>query len=123
MLGSSGLVHDAIDPLLTGVSDSDTVRRMASLSAKHCTTLCEVFKQPPPSHVPYLKVVALLTTLGATCRSSKSGVMALLPTQIVWGTHRPHPGPNLDKGAVAALRKALIAAGLTPAQLACVCKP
>ena len=93
------------------------------INAKQCTTLCEVFKQPPPSNVPYQRVISLLTALGATCRPSKGGVMVALPQQIIWGTHRPHPGPNLDKAAVAALRKALIAAALAPAQLGCVCKP
>ena len=64
--------------------------------------------------------LTLLNTLGANVQPTKSGVYANI-NGVIWGTHRPHPRPYLDKAAVVGLRKALTAANITPKALGCVC--
>jgi hypothetical protein len=90
------------------------------LNTKQCATLCEIFKLPTTSNLTLTSVLTLLNTLGAKVQPTKSGVYANI-NGVIWGTHRPHPRPYLDKAAVVGLRKALTAAKLTPKALGCVC--
>ena len=58
--------------------------------------------------------MALLAACGAEFRESAgSAIEIYLDNQMVM-LHRPHPGNEIDKGAVASLRKFLERAGIEP---------
>ncbi len=91
------------------------------LNSRQCATLCLIFAEPASPNIKWSEMLALLKAVGAVTKKTKSGVMANLGGGAVFGSHRPHPGELMDKGAVTALRKALILAGHGPAAYGCSC--
>ena len=84
------------------------------MKAKHAKTLGLIFSHPASANVRWSDVAALLLDLGAEIserEGSRIGVR-LFGERLVF--HRPHPSPDMDKGAVASLRKWLEANGVTP---------
>lgn len=60
-------------------------------------------------------VVSLLVDLGAAIETSREGSrVGIVLSGEVRVLHKPHPSPNMDKGAVAALRDWLERQGVTP---------
>jgi len=88
------------------VSYLDTV----GLNKKHRRTLEAIYDEPVRSSVRWDDVESLLRALGADLdegrgsriRAHLGGVRAVF--------HRPHPTPELSKGAVRSVRRFLIAA-------------
>jgi hypothetical protein len=84
------------------------------MNAKHRRTLEAIYARPVPSDLRWAEIEALLVALGAE-RSEGRGSrvrFALKGAEAVF--HRPHPSPNTDKGAVAAVRRFLESAGVKP---------
>jgi len=84
------------------------------MNAKHRRTLEAIYALPVPSDLRWAEIEALLVALGAE-RSEGRGSrvrFALKGAEAVF--HRPHPSPNTDKGAVAAVRRFLESAGVKP---------
>lgn len=74
-----------------------------------------LFRHPVGGNIKWREVEALLIALGAKIEErSGSRVAILFPDQHPAIFHRPHPSPNIDKGAIAALRKWLSKMGMTP---------
>lgn len=61
-----------------------------------------------------MDVVALLNELGAELAEREGSRVAVFLFGQVRVMHRPHPSPDLDKGAVASIRKWLEDNGVKP---------
>ena len=88
---------------------------MLIMKRKHQSTLEAIFSHPISGNIKWVDVVSMLQVLGAEIDESRQGsrVGIVLKGNAVI-QHRPHPSPNMDKGAVASLRKFLINCGVQP---------
>lgn len=88
---------------------------MQPMKRKHAKTLALIFHRPVSASVNHHDVMALLTELGATIETNREGSRVGV---ILFGEvrifHKPHPSPDMDKGAVAALRDWLEQHGIKP---------
>ncbi|WP_369412317.1 type II toxin-antitoxin system HicA family toxin [Geotalea toluenoxydans] len=81
---------------------------------KHLKTLASIFTHPVPGNIQWPDIVALFKELGAEIterEGSRVGIRLFGDRRVF---HRPHPTPNTDKGAVAAIRKWLEENGVNP---------
>ena len=83
------------------------------MKRKHQKTLEAIFTHPISGNIKWADVVAMLKAFGAEVDESREGsrVGIILNGNVVL-QHKPHPLPNMDKGAVASLRKFLIDCGV-----------
>ena len=75
------------------------------MNRRHERTLASIFGHPTSGNLPWRDVEALLVALGAEVterRGSRVGVRLFGDRRVF---HRPHPGPDTDKGAVASIRE------------------
>ena len=70
-------------------------------------TLNSIFAQPISGNIKWRDVEALLKNLGATLSERAGSRVAVSLEGRVAYFLRPHPSPNMDKGAVRDLRKFL----------------
>lgn len=84
------------------------------MKAKHKKTLDLLFSRPTPAGVKWPEVVGLLQDLGAELEEREGSRVAVVLFNQVKVMHRPHPNPDIDKGAVASLRKWLEDNGVSP---------
>jgi len=84
------------------------------MNKRHRRTLNAIFAQPIPGNIKWRDVEALLKSLGAVIRERAGSRVAVLLNDRVAVFHRPHPSPNMDKGAVRDVRTFLKNAGITP---------
>lgn len=75
------------------------------MKAKHQNTLQRIFSRPTPAGVKWLDVIALFEALGAGISEAEGSRVSIVLFGQVRVMHRPHPRPEVDKGAVAAIRK------------------
>jgi len=75
------------------------------ISAKHKKTLDLIFSRPTPASVKWEDAVGLLKALGAEISEREGSRVAFYLFGQISVMHRPHPTPELDKGAAAALRR------------------
>jgi hypothetical protein len=84
------------------------------MGKKHRRTIAAIFAEPVRATAIWADVVALLAALeaeitegeGSRVRVALNGVRAVF--------HRPHPRKETDKGAIRAVRRFLIEAGVMP---------
>ncbi len=83
------------------------------MQKKHLKTLERIFDTPQRSGIKWKDVESLLIAAGATMKEGSGSRVriSLNSTNIV--LHRPHPSPDMDKGAVRTLKLFLKAAGIT----------
>ena len=84
------------------------------MNRRHERTLASIFGHPTSSNILWRDVEALLVALGAEVterRGSRVGVRLFGDRRVF---HRPHPGPDTDKGAVASIREWLRRNGVEP---------
>ena len=84
------------------------------MKAKHRRTLELIFSRPTPAGVKWLDVVALFRELGAEIAEREGSRVAIILFNQVQVMHRPHPSPDMDKGAVASVRRWLEENGVKP---------
>jgi len=91
------------------------VRRPLNMKRKHQKTLELIFSRPVSGNVKWRDVISLLEVLGAEVDESREGsrVGILLNGNAII-QHKPHPSPDMDKGAVASLRIFLMDCGVKP---------
>ena len=88
---------------------------MQDMKRKHAKTLPLLFSRPVSVNIKHDDVMALLTELGGTIETSRAGSrVGVVLFGEVRVLHRPHPSPNMDKGAVAAVRDWLEQHGVKP---------
>ena len=84
------------------------------MKRKHLKTLTAIFAHPVPGNIQWSDILALFKELGAEIterEGSRVGVRLFEDRRVF---HRPHPSPDTDKGAVAAIRKWLEENGVKP---------
>jgi hypothetical protein len=84
------------------------------MKAKHQKTLQLVFSRPTPAGVKWLDAVSLFESLGAELSEAEGSRVSIVLFGQVKVMHRPHPSPDIDKGAVASIRKWLDENGVKP---------
>lgn len=84
------------------------------MKAKHLKTLRHIYFRPTPAGVKWVDVIALFIELGAQITEREGSRTAIFLFDQVKVMHRPHPSPDLDKGAIASIRKWLEENGVRP---------
>ncbi len=84
------------------------------MKRKHAATLSQVFARPVSGGIRWAEVESLLAELGAEITEWEGSRVCVFLFGEVRVFHRPHPGPDMDKGAVASVRKWLEKHGVTP---------
>jgi hypothetical protein len=93
------------------VPNSSTILHMRR---RHRRTLEAVFAHPVSANIQWRDIEALFIELGAEISEREGSRVAVVLFGEVLVFHRPHPGPNTDKGAVANIRKWLTQHGIVP---------
>ncbi|RKU38761.1 hexulose-6-phosphate synthase [Candidatus Poribacteria bacterium] len=83
------------------------------MNKRHQRTLNAIFAQPISGNIKWRNVETLLKNLGAVLNERAGSRVAVSLKGRVAYFHRPHPSPNMDKGAVRDLRKFLENVGIT----------
>ena len=81
---------------------------------RHARILAAIFKHPTGGSIPWRDIEMLFIELGAEIserQGSRVGVRLFGDRRVF---HRPHPGPDTDKGAVASIREWLRTNGVEP---------
>lgn len=84
------------------------------MKRRHARVLAAIFSHPTSGSIRWKDVEALFIELGAEIterQGSRVGVRLFGERRVF---HRPHPGPEADKGAVAGIREWLRANGVEP---------
>ncbi|MBW6456808.1 MAG: type II toxin-antitoxin system HicA family toxin [Trueperaceae bacterium] len=84
------------------------------MRTKHVQTLVRVFATPTPSSLGWGEVEAMLRAYGATLAEGRGSRIRVELRGVRAVFHRPHPSKELDRGAVASLRRFMEHAGVTP---------
>ena len=83
------------------------------MNRRHRRTLEAIFAHPPGA-VRWRDVEFMLKGLGGIVSERAGSRVAILLNARVAVFHRPHPGPEMSRGAVRDLRRFLENAGVTP---------
>ena len=81
---------------------------------KHARTLSLIFSRPASGNVKWTGVEALFRELGARIAQAEGSRVSVALCGEVHVFHRPHPRPDMDKGAVASVRRWLESLGVKP---------
>ena len=84
------------------------------MKRKHQRTLELIFSRPVSANVRWADIEALFGELGAEVLEREGSRVEVFLFGRVRVFHRPHPSPDTDKGAVAAIRKWLEENGVEP---------
>ncbi len=84
------------------------------LRAKHSKTLQALFTHPVRANIPWADIENLLVACGAEISEGRGSRVRIALNDVRAVFHRPHPRKETDKGAVAAMRRFLIEAGVEP---------
>jgi len=84
------------------------------LSGRHRRTLASVFVEPVLSSVVWSDIESLLGALGADLSEGRGSRVRVHLNGVRAVFHRPHPRKETDKGALRAVRRFLITAGIEP---------
>jgi len=80
----------------------------------HQRTLDQIFSRPVSANIRWADIEALFLELGGELEQREGSRIEVFLFGLVRVFHRPHPSPNTDKGAVAAIRKWLDENGVHP---------
>lgn len=84
------------------------------MKRKHRRTLEAIFARPVSGNIKWQEVEALFVALGAEVSERSGSRVAVFLFNEVKVFHRPHPSPDVDKGAIASIRKWLEENEATP---------
>ena len=84
------------------------------MTKKHDKILAAVFRQPISGDIKWRDIESLLRNLGAEIEERSGSRVAVFLKGRTAVLHRPHPSPNLDKGAVRDIRRFLESTGVKP---------
>ena len=87
---------------------------MVHLNSKNRKTLEALFETPARSDVRWADFKALLTSLEATISEGRGSRVRVLLNNCEAVFHRPHPRPDMNKGAVGSAREFLRRSGVEP---------
>jgi HicA toxin of bacterial toxin-antitoxin, len=83
-------------------------------SGKHSQTLAAIYAEPIRAGVRWRSIEALLRHAGAVITEGEGSRVRVALNGVRAVFHRPHPGPNTDKGALGSVRRFLQEAGVKP---------
>ena len=75
------------------------------MKRKHQATLNKIYKRPVNGDIKWSDIEQLFLELGADIEEREGSRVGVFLFGVVKVFHRPHPSPDTDKGAVAAIRK------------------
>ena len=81
-------------------------------TGKHAKTYAAIFAEPIRASVKWKAVEGLLKHEGAEISEGAGSRVRVTLNGIRAVFHRPHPGPNIDKGALTSVRRFLLPAGV-----------
>lgn len=84
------------------------------MSKKHRKTLEAIFSKPSPPGIKWNDITAMLKFFGANLSEGRGSRIRIELNGEDAVFHRPHPGKETDKGAVASMRRFLENAGVKP---------
>jgi hypothetical protein len=84
------------------------------MNKKQRRTLGAIFADPVRSDVKWTDIESLLAACGGDVSEGRGSRVRVSLNGEYAVFHRPHPNPNTDKGALKAVRRFLIIAGVTP---------
>jgi hypothetical protein len=84
------------------------------MQRRHAKTLEDIFRRPTSGTIRWAAIEALFVELGAKISEREGSRVAVVLFGEVQVFHRPHPSPDTDKGAVAAVRRWLESHGVKP---------
>lgn len=84
------------------------------MRTKHERTLAAVFTDPVSANLKWRDIEALFVAFGAELVEGRGSRVTVFLGDAKATFHRPHPGRDTDKGAVRAVRRFLIRAGVRP---------
>ncbi len=84
------------------------------MNSRHRQTLAAIFANPVRSSIRWAEIETLFRALDARVTEGAGSRVVVELGGVVVVFHRPHPRPETDKGAVKAVRKFLIDAGIRP---------
>ena len=84
------------------------------MSKKHRKILEALFAKPVPAGIRWNYIVAMLKFYGAEISEGRGSRLRIELNGEEAVFHRPHPGKETDKGAVASMRRFLENAGVKP---------
>lgn len=84
------------------------------MKSKYQKTLQLIFSRPTPSSVKWLDLLALFAELGGEVTEREGSRVAIFLFDQIRVLHKPHPTPDVDKGAIASIRKWLEDNGVKP---------
>jgi hypothetical protein len=88
---------------------------MGRIGSKQRRTLRAIFAHPVSANIRWRDIEGVFRALGAEVENREgSRVAVIFPGRPPAVFHRPHPSPNTDKGAVAAVRDWLRGMGVDP---------
>jgi hypothetical protein len=82
--------------------------------SKHDRTLAKVFSERTPASLSWADVEAMLKALGARVSEGRGSRVRVELHGVRAVFHRPHPEKEMDRGAVASLKRFLEEADVTP---------
>ncbi|MCH7987897.1 MAG: type II toxin-antitoxin system HicA family toxin [Planctomycetes bacterium] len=80
--------------------------------SKHQTTLEAIYSVPTRANISWKDVESLLKSLGATITEGKGSRVRIHLNGVRAVFHRPHPRKETDRGAVRAMQRFLLNAGI-----------
>ena len=84
------------------------------MNRKNQRTLQKLFAQPVLANIKWADIEVLFKSLGAVLAERAGSRVEVILFSEIAVFHRPHPSPDTEKGAVAAIRKWLEQNGLRP---------
>ena len=84
------------------------------MKRKYQRTVELIYSRPVSANVRWSDIEALFKELGAEIAEREGSRVEVFLFDFVRVFHRPHPSPDTDKGAVAAIRKWLEENGVKP---------
>lgn len=84
------------------------------MTKSHRIMLKTIFAQPISGNIKWRDVESMLKALGAVISERAGSRLAVQLGERIAIFHRPHPSPDMDKGAVRDLRRFLENAGIRP---------
>ena len=85
-----------------------------NLSGKHRKTLQAIFAEPVRANVKWADVEHLLQALGAELTEGRGSRIRIYLQGVRAVFHRPHPQPDMGKGALKSMQRFLRQAGVEP---------
>lgn len=84
------------------------------MESKHRKTLESIFEEPERANISWRDVETLFIALGAEITEGNGSRVRVVLKDVRAVFHRPHPGKEINKGAVKSVRRFLETAGVKP---------